>query len=265
MNLANFQPQLAQTLRIPLELFWLSLLVSGCALPDSANSVTSACNIPADQAGTIGGHWLARPIPVAFSPGSFSQSEITAMTAAADTWNRFFNSSKNSPIFDYGGDPKTIRATSGANPGSGVCSRNPVFSNGQFNGSVGIYKVAPWPYSSSFIALTSFCTVAGTTASTDGQTYKAMTSAVMEVNYASFFVSGKPQPDLQSVILHEFGHLLGLDHSCGQKPNMPACESNLNPDYQNAVMFPTFYFTNGYGAAKQALQINDQSRANCLY
>ena len=91
----------------------------------------------------------------------------------------------------------------------------------------------------------------------------------MELNYQNFFVTGKPVPDLQSIITHEMGHLLGLGHSCetDTETGVPNCnESGLPPAYQAALMFPTFTFdSNGNGQIKRDLQSNDEGRANCLY
>ena len=82
------------------------------------------------------------------------------------------------------------------------------------------------------------------------------TSAVMELNYVNFFRSGMPVPDLQSLVTHELGHLLGLNHSC-----VGAGCNGAPSDYINAIMFPSY----NPGSIKRALNSNDQGRANCLY
>ena len=94
--------------------------------------------------------------------------------------------------------------------------------------------------------------------------------ADLELNYEGFFTEGKKQPDLQTIVLHEFGHLLGLQHSCEvnpKKPGVPNCTADdVNPDYLSALMYPQFsFFDDGTGEQKQSLFTNDQGRGNCLY
>ena len=94
--------------------------------------------------------------------------------------------------------------------------------------------------------------------------------AYMELNYQGFFVSGRKVPDLQTIMLHEFGHLLGLYHSCDSgstKAGTPNCLSGtLKTEYRDAVMFPVFGFNEDLtGEQKRELNENDQGRANCLY
>jgi len=88
----------------------------------------------------------------------------------------------------------------------------------------------------------------------------------MEINYANFFSAGKPMPDLQSIVTHELGHLLGLDHSCSgtATSGMPAC-NQANTDYVNALMYPALGFNGAQGQVSRTIRTNDQQRANCLY
>ena len=86
----------------------------------------------------------------------------------------------------------------------------------------------------------------------------------------ALFVAGHKQPDLQSIVLHEIGHVLGLNHSCeaaSTGTGVPGCNDfGVSSAYASAVMAPLFGFDeNGYGEQKRQLTQNDEGRANCLY
>ena len=266
---------LARLFGLPLTLavvyLMTALLSSSCALFNplsgtSAVPLVTTCNIPTDESGTISGHWATEPIPIAFHQGDFVSAEMLDMTNSADTWNTFFNASKSLTIYNYGGNnasPTTSAATDTSQTGS-LCAQS-IIQGTNFTGNIVIYKLGTWPssYAASAIALTTFCTVTATP-------YPTMYMAVMEINYQSFFVTGQKVPDLQSIILHELGHAMGLKHTCeagSTLTGMPDCnEANLDPDYVAASMYPVFTFdSSGNGQQKRVLQTNDQSRANCLY
>lgn len=237
------------------------LLLSGCIQKKSSKFYLKDCNLPTDQSGTINGRWTSSPIPIAFQASAFSSSEIKEMTSAADTWNDFFASSKGYSIINYGSTGSATTST--ATIPSSVCSSN-IINSGAFTGPIVIYKQRTWPtiYPSDAIALTTYCPRAGTPV-------PQFSMAFMEINYQSFFSSGRKIPDLQTIVLHELGHVIGLNHSCEKagRTGMPTCgASSINPDYVSAIMFPVFNFnTLGFGELKQDLGDNDQERANCLY
>ncbi|MFZ9594849.1 MAG: hypothetical protein ACO3A2_02090 [Bdellovibrionia bacterium] len=239
-----------------------------CALysPSSSQPVSKNCEVPADQSGTISGKWAIGPIPVAFQQGAFSADEIRAITAAMDTWNQFSMKAQGVTMFDYGGSATEPRLSASLNPkaSNSLCSSGLIQST-SFKGAVVIYKLGTWPsnYASSAMALTTYCTIPGTP-------YNSFFSAVMELNYQSFFAAGTGRyPDLQTITLHEFGHLVGLNHSCefDNKSGTPNCSSpSLNPEYFIASMYPRFGFDgSGAGEVKQILRTNDQTRTNCIY
>lgn len=219
------------------------------------------CSVSSDQSKTFKGSWSVVPVPIALKSGDFTESEAAAVMAAADSWNQFFTQSRGYPLFSYGtwSNPNLSTETK---PTS-ACSKG-LISGGAFVGKVVLYKQATgWTNGASVIALTTQCV-------TSGSSLGKFSSAFIELNYQDFFVSGKKVPDLQSIILHELGHLMGLDHSCesgSTTTGIPDCASlSSSHNYFNAIMYPSIFFPNGTsGELRRSLQSNDQGRANCLY
>ncbi len=262
----NFSIFIASFIQITLLSF---LLLSGvsCALytPDSGkNQVITTCNVPTDQSGTVSGHWQVTPIPMAFHQNDFQSNEISSMINAVSTWNNFFTASKNIKTLD-GSTTDNPRLSTATNPAqSGPICDHGLVQGKSFSGNVVIYKLGQWPsaYPASAIALTSFCSISS-------QPYPAIYMALMEINYQNFFIEGQKNPDLESIVLHELGHLHGLNHSCEvtNKTGTPNCKDpNIDPSYLSASMYPSFSFdTAGMGEQRRSLGSNDESRANCLY
>ncbi len=228
--------------------------MSGCG-SKSGKKVIKECVLAEDQSGTLSGRWPITPVPVALFTGAFSGSDEAAFSAAAAKWNSFYSSSKGFQLINQGG-------TSGIPRPTNICSGS-IVGGSTFSGSVTVYPVSEnWPYGSEVIALTTTCPVPGNELPT-------FTMAAMEINQQNFFGDAPKQPDIESIALHEFGHLVGLRHSCeGFEANgIPKCDSpSLNQAYLAAVMFPAVVFdSSGNGEVKRDLQQNDMERANCLY
>lgn len=98
-------------------------------------------------------------------------------------------------------------------------------------------------------------------------TNNRITGASILLNFDNFNAPGKVSLDVQSLLLHELGHVLGLLHSCNGSGGADtdvtsAVNCSLAPvEYLNAVMFPALFV----GQVRRALTQNDYNRINCLY
>jgi len=222
--------------------------------------VIKECSLPADQSGTLGGKWKVVPVPIALRTGDFQPDEVKAIMKAADVWNKFFEESMGFKIIDYG-DAAAPNMSNAETPAK-LCAQG-IVRGGSFSGQVVIYKQTIWPHANhNTIALTSYCP-------SPGKPLPSYYTAIIEINYQDFFVADRRVPDLASIFVHEFGHLIGLEHSCDTagRPGFPQCDdSDVSQDYFDAVMYPVVSIDAvGVGEVRTALQANDQSRANCLY
>jgi hypothetical protein len=245
-------------------LIWFFIVAMGatvfsCAFPNKEKKIITECILPADQTGTLSGNWRRTPIPVAFHAGDFNAEEMSDIAKAGQTWNSFFSKAHGGPALDFG-DPANPNLSSQPKP-LALCTSG-IITNTGYTGQVVIYKQVAWPYSQNAIALTSYCP-------SPAKPVPSFYMAIMEVNYQNFFVAGRKLPDRQSIFLHEFGHLIGLNHSCESTTRVgtPNCTSPALPEeYFYASMYPIFSFdTSGLGELKRDLNFNDQGRANCLY
>jgi hypothetical protein len=86
------------------------------------------------------------------------------------------------------------------------------------------------------------------------------------LNFEDFNSPGKPSIDLETLLAHELGHVLGLLHSCnGRGPlgtdgtSAPFCRQ-APVAYRKAVMAPIYP-----GDVRRELGANDLNRLKCLY
>ncbi len=230
------------------------LFLVGCAA--QVAPVETECVSNEDQKALFKGHWTAHPIPLAVVATDFSASELASVEAAITTWNTFFESSKGFKLYLSGSTPLATVSSGGTRVTSASACASAVIGPNGFSNKIMIYKNRTgWSFGSQVMALTSLCPVA-----TANATYRMFVSAVMEINFQNYFGAGQPVPDLQSIVTHELGHMLGLDHSCSGT----ACGAAPS-EYKEAMMYPSLGFDGTSGRIKRTLTTNDQQRANCLY
>jgi len=248
----------------------LAFLMSACGVRNTQSStslLTTDCVLSPDQGGTLTGRWVQPAVPIAFHAGDWNSSEMSAITAAADKWNSFFAASMGYPAIDYGSaaSPRTSNVPHTTDEQDFCANQTIVNTDSTFNAPIVIYKQGTWDQNiSAVIALTTTCHHAVT-----GKILPRFHDGFMDINYVNFFVNGNRVPDLQSIVLHEMGHLMGINHSCESAPNgagVPTCSGMMSSSYRTASMYPTFsFFSSGAGEVRRSLNDNDAGRMNCVY
>ena len=162
-----------------------SAVTSGLSDSDSRSSASSS-DLP-----TRWGSTSVFPLNIQMS-NDFDNTEITALSASADVWS------------DEHGNGANFFAQSATNI-------SPKSTLSGYNDSVlGIYKIFSWPNDLPTGAL-AVTQIRGLQRSS----YIQITHADILVNYDffDFVTDGAWGYDLQTVMVHELGHLLGLDHA----------------------------------------------------
>jgi hypothetical protein len=183
-----------------LSLLFSFILATGCIEASKKAADTSSGNISANGTGNI---WVEDgpvfPKTLRIS-NSFASDEVANIEDMALAWETSINNKEN--LFEFG--PMVNEITSGS---MNLQSLN--------DNVLGIYKSNPWPSSlpSSALAVTQIWGYVYNKGTSDQ--FIQIKHADILVNFEFHFRTGDDGIgyDLQTVILHELGHFLGLAHS----------------------------------------------------
>ncbi|MGZ3735833.1 MAG: hypothetical protein ACXVC0_12780 [Bdellovibrionota bacterium] len=275
---------------LPLEyipIILLSPLIACTVAPSSAlnnghvvNYTT--CSLPKDQGvGSLHGAWATLPVNLVLDKDFYVADDgaaVPSLRESVQSWNTWAGIRGLGEAFNLKNDG------SGQSAGLDIpeltdCSQ--ASYSASLPGTVGVWKIASAGFHANRRAS------CGTAA--DGSPGKLLslgvqgqtdwiiqngriTGASVLLNFEDYNSPGKQPIDVQSLLLHELGHVLGLLHSCNGSSGgsidgttAPACFTagvlTAPTEYTNAVMFPFLQV----GQIRQSLTQNDYNRINCLY
>ena len=252
------------------------------ALNDGRVVNYTSCSLPADQGvGSLHGQWSSLPVSVVFDKDYYvadGGAAISSLRSAVGTWNSW------AQLKGYAGAYSINNDGAGTTAGLDIpqltdCTQ--ASYSASLSGTVGIWKITGAGYHANRRAS------CGT--NSDGTPGKILANGVQGqtdwiiqsgrivgasilLNFADYNSPGQQAIDVESLLLHELGHVLGLLHSCnGSSGNSsdsttaPACVVGgsiaVSSQYANAVMFPFLQVAQ----LRRNLTQNDLSRVNCLY
>jgi len=269
-------------------IFLISFGLVGCsARPSTAGNagrVThyTLCQMPPDQGrGTLQGAWGALPVPLVLDTDFYVANNgeaIPALKGAIETWNGW-SRLRGMEAFQLESDGSG--GTAGREiPDLNTCDQ--ASYTAAVRDVVGIWKIGTHGARKNQREICQrdgqgrlgrilfYDDVSGS--GVQGQTEWMIQNgriigASILLNFEGYNAPGRQRIDVESLLLHELGHVLGLLHSCNGSSgdsldgtSAPAC--GVAPhQYTSAVMYP-FLMVN---QERRNLMQNDYNRVNCLY
>lgn len=251
----GFWGSLGSVLRLTLAL--LLLASGGCARSEWDSLFGGTCTIRSDQQRSFMGKNTAFPIQVMVDD-AFSKSEQTAISKAIDKWNALGNDVAGHQFFSI-----TVSQIPEAAKSFDInsCQNSP--NDG--SDATHYYLVKETNFSRWKRDL-------GLNDSTPGVTLRC--DRDKRLVQQTVIIQTKVTDPLQfeSIVLHELGHSLGLDHSCNNKAatdNFISCDQlPAEHPYRQAVLYPSLRARASISSTpeiRQELQQNDRDRTQCLY
>lgn len=246
------------------------LSTSGRSTKTNAIVNYTSCIIRSDQgAGSFQGRWSALPVRLVFDKEFYvadGGAAVNSLRNAVNTWNGWA-AIKGLPGFSINNDG------SGQSAGMDIpnltdCSQ--ASYSAAVTDLVGVWKITsygPGKNQRDSCGTNAKILPDGVQGQTDWivQNGVIVGSSIL-LNFEGFNAPGMRKIDVESLMLHELGHVFGLLHSCnGSSDGSDATSSpncDLAPsDYINAVMYPYLQV----GQMRRSLLQNDYNRINCLY